>query len=289
MVALVFDASARAPSGCEPHAVTPDAAGPRPDMKAEALALAALGFAIFPCQKGGKRPVGWLAPHGCRDVTSDPEVIKQWWTLGDWNVGIATDGGVVLDVDPRNGGDASLQKLLDEHGALPPTWTVKTGGGGGHLYFARPAGLPIGCRKDGLPPGIDIKAAGGYVIAPPSLHASGNRYAWHTHPAGAPLAQMPEWLVELCRKTKDATAIGAQQRGGWADFIKGHVLEGGRNDALTRLAGYLFWRAVDRDVILHLVWGWNQTHCTPPLADEELKRIVVSIYEREQRRRMAIR
>lgn len=97
------------------------------------------------------------------------------------------------------GGDDSLQKLLDEFGTLPPTFTVATGGGGRHFYFGFPAGAEEKLAGK-LGDGIDIKSSGGYIVAPPSTHKSGGAYriANDSEPA-----ELPGWLLELLtRKNK---------------------------------------------------------------------------------------
>jgi hypothetical protein len=95
--------------------------------------------------------------------------LAEWWRR--WpaaNVGIATgarSGLLVLDVDPRHGGDDVLAALEAEHGRLPDTATVVTGGGGAHFYFAHPGGE---IRSRNLAPGLELKADGAFVVAPPS-------------------------------------------------------------------------------------------------------------------------
>src|SRR5579863_10148090 len=87
-------------------------------------------FAVFPCWPREKTP---LTEHGCKDATKDPAQIRAWWQR--WpsgNVSIATgaaSGVAVLDVDPRHGGDDTLEALQAELGKLPETPTVLTGGG----------------------------------------------------------------------------------------------------------------------------------------------------------------
>ncbi len=84
------------------------------------------------------------------------------------NVGVATgDGLVVLDVDPRHGGDRSLIELEEGHGDVV-TLAARTGGGGVHLYLE--GDLPA---RNSFRPGLDLKGSGGFVVAPPSLHKSG--------------------------------------------------------------------------------------------------------------------
>jgi hypothetical protein len=69
--------------------------------------------------------------------------------------------------------------LKKELGPLPGTVTALTGGGGRHLIFKHPS---FSIRKDtsgkifGL--GVDVLSDGCIMIAPPSMHASGNPYRW---------------------------------------------------------------------------------------------------------------
>lgn len=110
----------------------------------------------------------------------DPAEITDWWARWpDANVGIVTgrrSGLIVLDVD-GDCGRLSLAALEAEFGDLPVSAAVKTARGW-HLYYALPgAGARVGNRA-AFCPGLDIRADGGLVVAPPSLHASGHRYAW---------------------------------------------------------------------------------------------------------------
>jgi len=124
------------------------------------------------CDRPGKHP---RTHHGHADASTDQKKIAQWkWESA--NIGIATgreSGLVVIDIDPRNGGQQSILDLQKRLGSLPAGPKVKTGGGGWHLYFGHP-GQPIRSIKPAL--GIDIKADGGFVVAPPSVHQTGNTY-----------------------------------------------------------------------------------------------------------------
>jgi len=139
-------------------------------------------------RNAGKHP---LVAHGKDDATTDPGQITDWWTRWPWaNIGIRPPAGVViLDVDPRHGGSTALLELTRQHGLLPPTLTARTGSGGLHIWFA------YGGRTRGqLCRGVDVKASTGYVVAPPSVHASGRRYEWL---AVLPTAPAPRWVRQL--------------------------------------------------------------------------------------------
>src|SRR5262249_15398402 len=105
-----------------------------------------------------------------------------WTQWPEANIGIATgaiSGLVVLDVDPRHGGDESLEQWKTRYGHdFLTTVTSCTGGGGWHLFYTHPGQSMQIKNKVGLAPGLDIRGDGGYIVAPPSLHASGQRYAW---------------------------------------------------------------------------------------------------------------
>ncbi len=133
----------------------------------QALAYAARGWPVFPCQVGQKTPA---TPHGHRDATTDPGQITAWFTRNRlWNVAIATGapGPDVLDVDehgPARSGYAAFARLSKAGLADGATAYVRTPSGGLHAYFRgsdqRCGHLP-GCH-------LDFRSRGGYVLAPPS-------------------------------------------------------------------------------------------------------------------------
>ena len=161
-------------------------------MMNHASSYAARGLHVFPlhwprdgvcscgrpdCSSPAKHP---LTPNGLRDATINTDRIRDWWTRWpDANIGIVTgqvSGIVVVDVDPDKGGLESWAELQDIHGRID-TLTSLTGGGGMHLWFQAPAG-ELKSTTSEIAPGIDTRAEGGYVVAPPSLHISGRRYEW---------------------------------------------------------------------------------------------------------------
>ena len=154
-----------------------------------ALAYASRGLHVFPLHsmRDGRCTCGQdcgknAAKHprvkrGFKAATTDVSQIKKWWRKWpDANIGIATgavSGIVVIDIDGDNG-LATLQALVNQHGPLPRTAMVKTARGW-HLYFILPAGGTIPCSTGN---GLDVRGDGGYVVAPPSVHATGHVYQW---------------------------------------------------------------------------------------------------------------
>ena len=108
-------------------------------LPAAALDYAAAGWLVFPLRPGAKRPA---TENGFHNASTEPDVIATWWRR--WpsaNIGLVIPPGVVLvDLDPRNGSDATVADLVARHGPLSPTLTQHTAGGGTHLFYAHPGG-----------------------------------------------------------------------------------------------------------------------------------------------------
>lgn len=197
------------------------------------------------CKSPAKHP---RTEHGLLDATLDRQKIIDWWTR--WpraNIGIVTgrvSNLVVIDVDPRHGGTDTLERLLAEHGDYPPTREARTGGGGWHLYFTAPT-EPIASGNGALGPGVDLKAEGGYVVAPPSIHISGGRYEWADPASEIVCAPLPDWVREVrARKASEANEPG------WIAEVLADLREGTRNESLTKIAGWLRrYGATSADVV----------------------------------------
>jgi hypothetical protein len=112
------------------------------------------------CKSKGKHPHARLVRNGLKDATTDELIINHWWSCFDYaNVGLATGKVVVLDVDNRHDGDATLAKLETEQGSLPATWRSVTGGGGEHIFFTTSTSIPNSVGTIGE--GLDIRGTGG--------------------------------------------------------------------------------------------------------------------------------
>ena len=188
------------------------------DLRAAALAYAEAGYEVFPLR--GKLPHRNCAEcnpkspryrphkgadctctrewcHGLLAATSDLERIERHWSRHPQDgIGARVPRKlIVLDVDPRNHGDHTLDALEDTHGPLPPTRTSWSGRGDGgrHLWFLHPGGAPSAAR---LGRGLDLKTHAGYVVLPPSPHPSTSMpYRWD-RPLLDP-ASLPPWCVRL--------------------------------------------------------------------------------------------
>src|ERR1051325_1260864 len=187
-----------------------------------ALAYAARGFLVRPlhtaraghcscgkreCSASGKHP---RLPKWPSRATTESQEIRAWWTRWpEANIGLLTgarSGVIVLDIDPRNDGDASLASLEARYGKLPETPRVRTGGGGLHVYFAAPAS-EVSSGHPGS--GLDLQGDGGRcVVLPPSLHRSGAEYRWVEGLSldSVSLAPLPPWLLRPVGAGRAGTA-----------------------------------------------------------------------------------
>ncbi len=217
------------------------------------------GWCPIPIRAASKQPaLAQLSPYLDRPATAEERASWSWP-----GVGIVTgrlSGVLVLDVDGPEGA-AELQK----HGH-PATPMARTASGGMHLYFQHPEhAVKTGIR---VAPGLDVKAAGGYVVAPPSVGANGNPYEWIVSPEDADLADPPEWLMRL---------IGPRERKGPAGPVGERIPPGRRNTDLASIAGSMRRRGMGEAEIAHALSFTNQQRCNPPLDEEEVKTIAASV------------
>jgi len=214
-----------------------------------------------------------------------PDTIRAHWRdHPSDNVGVRTGGGlVVLDIDPRAGGDDVLADLEHEHGELPPTVTCQTGGGGRHLYFRGPRDL----ASYDLAAGVEVKATGRQVVAPPSVHpTTGALYTWQPGrgPGDLPLAELPAWVSAGRQGRPERPA--ATPTSEWVAIVRDGLTDGERNTGLARLVGHLLAKDVDVRLAAELAHLVNQ-RARPPLAGREVDAVVRSIAGREVSRRKA--
>lgn len=248
---------------------------PNPSRDA-ALALLALGWSVVPVAARGKRPiVPWTVYQSRPPQASEIDT----WFAGPrlLNVGVVTgaiSNLIVIDVDAQHDGPRSLARLERELGKLPDAVEATTGGGGRHLYFAHPGGTLH--NHVGIAPGIDVRGDGGCIVAPPSLHRSGKRYAWT--PGHAPRQMRPAPLpARWLRPLQPPASASGHPPAHWRELVRDGVAAGARNSTLASLAGHLLHRGVDAQVVLELLLSWNRMRCRPPLDDAEVAGVVDSI------------
>lgn len=248
-----------------------------------ALYYASVGFPVLPVRRDLKRP---YTTHGYKDATTDPEQIRSWWqTWPKANVAIITgarSGVWVLDVDGDEG-EASLRTLEAEHGTLPETFEVITGGGGRHIYFQWEGDDDFTISAGQLGYKLDVRGnQGGYVVAPPSLHASGKRYEISVDSTKG-FAPAPSWLRK--KLNNSVTGQSGSSPGAWKECISGAV-EGKRNSSVASMAGKLLSAGVADDDVMKTCLGLNNGFHSP-LAEEEVRRTVKSIIKTDFNRRQS--
>lgn len=161
------------------------------------------------CTSPGKCPrVRWKEKS-----TTDPATIRAWWRL--WpsaNIGIDCGKSrlVVVDADAYKPDFAGGDVL-----GLAETVAAVTGGGGWHEWYRQPEGKTYR-NSDGLPAGVDVRGAGGYIVAPPSVHNSGARYefAEGRKPVQLQPAPLPAELAALLDAAEERTAHRRQEFAG---------------------------------------------------------------------------
>jgi len=136
--------------------------------------------------------------------------ITRAWDRYPYGIGIACGpaGLVVIDLDTAKGeaatGAETLAELEHQSGsALPATWTVGTPSGGRHLYYRRPSAGVFGNTAARVGPGIDTRALGGYVVAPPTTTDAGEYWLIDDHPP----SELPDWFGQLVNAPERTSPI----------------------------------------------------------------------------------
>ena len=256
-----------------------------------ALSYAGRGWCVLPTHS--IRPDGRCSCEGMRGckpgkhprirdwvnrATSDADQIREWWDeWSDANVGILTghrSGIVVADIDCHGDSDG-LARLVEweaEHGPLLETMSVRTGGGGRHLYFSAPGEtLPKGKLPNGMG---DFLADRGFVLAPPSNHVSGGRYEVEGHTKV--LAPLPDALRPTL--TTIGTRTRVQQPTGTQGLLERPevIPEFHRSNVLISLAGVMRRAGFTAKEIEAALLVANRDRGSPPLEDAEVRDIAES-------------
>ena len=254
------------------------------NIKVETAAiLAAMGLNLIPvngtkngvctCYKGaqctsaGKHPIQKDWQNNSVDHKTLAEMLKQ---KPDLNIGVVTgDRLIVVDIDPKNGGLKSFAEIEE---LFNPTFKVVTGSGGYHFYYLLPEEYNKHIdNKVNIIKGIDIRGENGFVVAPSSLHKSGNTYEIAEDSLDE-IQVISEELLELITKEKEYNTE-QDARIETVDALG----EGERNARLTSIAGSLFRQGLSSDAVLDSLLSLNQSICSPPLSVKEISATVRSV------------
>jgi hypothetical protein len=187
------------------------------------------------CGQPAKHPLGSLVPHGVKDATTNRARVLAWWTrYPQANIGLATGHRFdVLDVDGPEGAH-TIRALAAAHGLASSGPLVRTGGGGWHFYLA-PTGLG-NVHPQGLEH-VDWRGRGGYVVAPPSRHASGHPYQWIPgRDLDTPLAEVPAPLRARLERRVPQRSPGPVELPATADGPRDRYARAALVEELARVA-----------------------------------------------------
>lgn len=256
-------------------------------MARAAVAYATRGFHLLPlhtiaggrcscgaatCPSPGKHP---RLPHGLRQASSDPAVVAGWWR--QWptaNIGClpGPSGYVVLDIDGAEGEATAMQLgLLAE-----PTLEVTTGRGR-HRWYCHPGGH---IANGQLGPKLDIRGNAGYVLLPPSVHASGTTYRWAGRLEDA--AMLPPAIAARLLSPAAPDSPKPDRLPAWMlPYLP--VRPGERNQTMARFVGWAFSQGHDVPTVQVMADGLN-AKWDDPLEAREVEAVVRSIAAAEARK-----
>lgn len=222
------------------------------------------GWSVLPVRPEEKRPymTNWMQ---YTHVRADKDTVTKWFTnLSGAGVGVVTgkvSNMVVLDVESDC--TIPIEDLLKR---FPTQLYSRTGSGGYHLFYQYPTAVSHVSNRVGIFPGADLRADGGFIVLPPTMHPNGVRYEWVKRgPPGA----FPEALLDMQARPR-------VQNDGWITEALRGVSEGGRNDMCARLAGYFFNKGMSYDIVETLLLEWNERN-DPPLPVREVRTTIKSI------------
>lgn len=251
------------------------------ELLTAALRYAELGYPVFPCWPGSKKPV---TEHGFKDASIDPARIEAWWAKHPTaNIGLAAEGLLVVDIDGADNpwpGDPDRSADLASAGAV-----ARTPRGGRHYLFRRPAGVNWKCSTGRIARGVDIRTDGGYIVAAPSeIHEGPYRWA-DALELDDRLEQLPDppaWLVADLDRLATGSPTLAHVAGGDAGETDANAIPvGQRNGTLARLAGSMRRVGMSAAEIAAAIQRVNQDRCRPPLPEREVEQIAASIAKYE--------
>lgn len=234
------------------------------------------------CDSIGKHPKTY---SGFKEATISQDQIMNWWTADQKsNIGILTENNFcVLDIDvgENKNGNESLALLIETYGELPETLIATTGSGGTHYFFKYSGDETLSCRTN-IVDSIDFKGNGGYIVAAPSLHESGNIYSWNNDNQ---LAEIPEWLVDMVlnksklikNTTINQPSVNSHCQNKIHNLSNYSGKKGDRNEVLFKLGSSMREKyGFDENQLFECLNGFNNSF-NEPLNNLEVKNIAIGI------------
>lgn len=266
------------------------------------------GCNVIPLRRKSKKPALHQWRQWSNTRVSD-EQLATWHNNGDFgNVGLVCGDIsrlVVIDIDlPR----VVDWLKLDFNNVWQAGAAVVQTGRGYHIYLR--TNQHVDTKQ--LPRfGVEMRANGSYVLAPPSLHPSRRQYRWYETPyfrrtlnGKPPTVLRPMDAKKVWRWIERAlyNEVGETPPSRTARYTKpkpdlGNALQrtptciqrlrqqgvgkGARNNAAYALASFYKQQGKTYAETLTLLRGWNSNN-TPPLCGRELKRAIKSAYRRDK-------
>lgn len=264
-----------------------------------ALVLAKCGMKVYPLSAGSKVPV--QGSHGEYDATSDPSIIKKWFSYNpNFNLAINLQASnlAVVDLDNHENATNGVQnysKYIRNHGSSYvdslKTYTETTPRNGLHIFYK--LNQDLGNKDIQLMPGVEL-LTGKTVTAPSFINEFNKGYRAEYQDFQVlsydKVQTLPEWIVDLAKEAQQRTTNPAavyenyqpgQKRwtGRLLDELVHGAPKGDRNNYLTQLTGKMFRVGADSDSIYNLL-SFANSNCEPPLPDHEVNSIFGSILKK---------
>lgn len=265
-----------------------------------ALILAECGMKVYPLTAESKIPV--QGSHGEHDATSDPYIIREWFTYDpNYNLAInlQASGLAVVDLDNHSNGVNGIRtysEYIRNHGDsyvdTLKTYTEITPRNGFHIFYK--LNYDLGNKDIQLMPGVEL-LTGKTVIAPSFINEFEKgykaEYQGFQELSYDKIQPLPEWIADLAKEAQQqpsprlSTAYKNYQQGQkkWTGRLLDELVHGApkgeRNNYLTQLTGKMFHVGADSDSIYNLLIFANG-NCEPPLPDHEVNSIFGSILKK---------
>jgi archaellum biogenesis ATPase FlaH len=241
-----------------------------------ALFYAQIGWKVFPITPGQKFPLA--KSHGKDDASNDPAVINDWFSgYPERNVAVAMGPGsgvMAFDIDPKNLGDISWDKWIDENGKVPGGITQISPSGGFH-HIAK---YDDRFSSDDFIPGVDLQSKDAYLLVYPSkIRVEGGGYKYYEWEGEGdpwdgviPFVVPDPWVVAY-----EALKGSPKQRGDSSGFSV--IPEGARDKTLTALAGHLQRIGLPENAMRAALDSVNADVCNPPMRSQQVDKIIKSV------------